>query len=692
MSYGYLSVSLDRDDEVFTKALVAPDEDMAFRIEIYKGSESVAEIADHRTLTTSTPLQLRIGKYRVVAKYGNNLPGFDNPYYVGETEVLIKTDAISVADIVCTLANVMVTVEVDKAITDNFQSYSIFVEDGSGTGAGLGYSSTLNNIDRVGYIPATGTLKWNLSLVNADGTTFRSSAVYTDVKPRQHYNLSFELAEDTGEGGYAAIRLVVDNSLVEQEYDIELDFSESELPSFDTNDGFELTNQMSVIVGDDTKKELSFSSPEGIKSFILSLDKDVMTKSGSPLVWYELVEASQETISELASKGIKAQAIAYGATSFKIDVTDYVKALPTGDYNIDMTLYDIKGHLASCPMDFAVISEVEADMVSVVPWAKFAIVKGKYFSGSVPEGLTFMYRKTSESVWTSAPASILKIDSATKTFEAEIGGLTPAASYLIKAVTATDTETREIEFSTEGASTLYNLSFDDWYQDGKVWYPYASGASPSVWDSANKGAATFIGSSTSPVEGTDAVKGKAAKMESKYAVIAFAAGNIYTGKFGKIDGVGAQLEWGVPFTSRPMALRGYYKYSPAKINRTGDGMGSYKDKMDKAQIQIALADWTAPFQINTKNGQFVEFDADYIVAHGKIESDAAYSDYVEFTIPLEYRSMTRKPTYIVISAAASYLGDYFTGGEGSTLYIDEFSFEYDVTELTDEQKSKIGYR
>ena len=692
MSFGYLSVSLDRDDEVFTKALVAPDEDMAFKIEIYKGNELVTEVADHRTLTTASPLQLRIGKYRIVATYGNNLPGFDNPYYVGETEVTIKTNAVSVADVICALANVMVTIDVDKKITDNFQSYSIFIEDGSGTGAGLGYSSALNNADRVGYIPATGTLKWNLSLLNADGTTFRSSAVYTDVKPRQHYNLSFELAEDTEEGGYAAIRLIVDNSLVEQEYDIELDFSESELPSFDTNEGFELTNQMSVIIGDDTKKELSFSSPEGIKSFILALDRDVMTKSSSPLVWYELVEASQKTISELAAKGIKAQSIAYGATSFKIDVTDYVKNLPTGDYNIDMTLYDIKGHLTSCPLDFSVISDVEADMVSVVPWAQFAIVKGKYFSGSAPAGLTFMYKKSSESTWTSAPASILKIDAATKTFEAEIGGLTSSATYLIKAVTASDTGTREVEFKTESASTIYNLSFDDWYQDGKVWYPYASGASPSVWDSANKGAATFIGSSTSPVEGSDAVKGKAARMESKYAVIAFAAGNIYTGKFGKIDGVGAQLEWGVPFTSRPMALKGYYKYSPAKINRTGDGMSSYKDKTDKAQIQIALADWTAPFQINTKNGQFVDFNADYIVAYGKIESDAAYSNYVEFTLPLEYRSTTKKPTYVIISAAASYLGDYFTGGEGSTLYIDEFSFEYDVTKLTEEQKSKIRYR
>ena len=114
--------------------------------------------------------------------------------------------------------------------------------------------------------------------------------------------------------------------------------------------------------------------------------------------------------------------------------------------------------------------------------------------------------------------------------------------------------------------------------------------------------------------------------------------------------------------------------------------------MDRAQITIALADWTAPFVINTTEGKFVEFDADYIIAYGRLESSDAHSDYVEFTIPLEYRSLTKTPTYIVISAASSYLGDYFTGGQGSTMYVDEFSFEYDITKLTPEQKAKVNYK
>ena len=66
-SVGYLSVSLGTDDEVTTKAVVAPSQDMAFRIEVYKGTELVTEVADHRTVSQSAPIVLRVGKYKVKA-------------------------------------------------------------------------------------------------------------------------------------------------------------------------------------------------------------------------------------------------------------------------------------------------------------------------------------------------------------------------------------------------------------------------------------------------------------------------------------------------------------------------------------------------------------------------------------------------------------------------------------------------
>ena len=689
---GFMSVSLDRDDEVLSKALISPDADMAFEIKVYKGNELVATVADHRTLNQENPLQLPIGKYRVTASYGDNGIGFDCPYYVGETEVVIKTDQLTEADLVCTLANVMVTVEFDQSIIDNFPTYSVMVDDGSLAGTVLNFSSTLGNVARVGYIPATGTLKWNLNLLNIDGVSYISSGTYTDVKPRQHYNLKFVLSENTGEGGYVALKLIVDNTLVQEECDITLDFSESELPTFESNEGFDLTNEMSVIIGDDSKKELNFSAPEGIKSFILAVDNSVLTRSSQSLKRFELVQASSETISYLAGIGIKTESIPYGAVTARIDITDYIKNLPTGDYNVDATLYDTKGHVASCPMDFAVISPVEADIVSVTPWARFVIVKGKYFSATAPAGLTFMYKKSSDASWTTLPASSVTVNSSTKTYEAEIGGLTGSTSYLIKAVTDNDTETREVDFTTETAPSLYNMSFDDWYIDGKVHNPFAQGANPNVWDTANEATTTF-GDSGTTQETSHVVSGSAAKLKSQYIVIAFAAGNLYTGNFGAIDGLGAELYWGTPFAGRPMALKGYYDYAPAKIDNVESPYTSMKGKMDKCQIQIFITDWTGQFTINTTSGKFVDIENDpCIIAHAKFESDVNTGGYKEFTLPLVYRDNKRKPAFIVISACASYLGDYFTGGEGSTLYVDEFSFEYDVTKLDASQKAQINYR
>ena len=162
-----------------------------------------------------------------------------------------------------------------------------------------------------------------------------------------------------------------------------------------------------------------------------------------------------------------------------------------------------------------------------------------------------------------------------------------------------------------------------------------------------------------------------------------AAGNIYTGKFIKAEmsltDPGAELDWGVPFTSRPLALTGYFKYSPVTVNK-GDHNGM-SGKMDIGQIQIMLTDWDAPFRVNTASGKFVDPKTDQgIIAYGTLDLNST-SSYEQFTIELDYRDLTRIPKYIVIVAAASKYGDYFTGGVGSTLYLDEFEFVYDPDQL-----------
>ena len=66
-----------------------------------------------------------------------------------------------------------------------------------------------------------------------------------------------------------------------------------------------------------------------------------------------------------------------------------------------------------------------------------------------------------------------------------------------------------------------------------------------------------------------------------------------------------------------------------------------------------------------------------IIAYGEFISGQSTSAYQQITIPLEYRALNRTPRYLVIVCAASKYGDYFIGGVGSTLWLDEMELVYE---------------
>ena len=238
------------------------------------------------------------------------------------------------------------------------------------------------------------------------------------------------------------------------------------------------------------------------------------------------------------------------------------------------------------------------------------------------------------------------------------------------------------EFRTDREIQLYNMGFDDWNLGGKIWYPFPANAPDSlkVWDSANKATANFLGSITTPVEDFVAVPGqgkKAAKLERTYAVVKFAAGNLFTGQFVSLKGLGADLAWGIPFDSKPKALHGYYCYKPAKVDYYDADHAYLAGQNDIGQIQVILTDWDEQFHVLSAEEVFVDVKNDpAIIAYMNFETSNYDDGWVEFTLPLEYRSY-RTPKYIVVVAASSRFGDFYTGGKGSALYLDEFSFVYE---------------
>ena len=210
---------------------------------------------------------------------------------------------------------------------------------------------------------------------------------------------------------------------------------------------------------------------------------------------------------------------------------------------------------------------------------------------------------------------------------ASVDQLTEGTDYVAR-VLNNGQESEEFSFRTETPEQLPNMSFDEWHQGdpgGYTWYPMPEGGG-KVWGTANTGVNMMNAVNSTRPEDTFVAKkgGRAARMESVYVFGKFAAGNIYTGEFLRAvitPSPGAELNWGVPFTTRPYSLVGYYAYSPKQINYAS---GKHSDKlgqMDKAQILVFLTDWEEPFTIATSTETFVDIENDAMMFKS-IYSDA----------------------------------------------------------------------
>ena len=314
----------------------------------------------------------------------------------------------------------------------------------------------------------------------------------------------------------------------------------------------------------------------------------------------------------------------------------------------------------------------ESGSADVFPMTTRAILKGSIQSGKTPE---IEYAKQSESSWNSVSSSDISVFGTS--FTATLSGLSASTTYKYR-VSVDGTAGSEQTFTTVAAVALENGKLENWSQDGKVWYPNASDADP-FWGTGNPGAANFIGNLTEPTD--ESISGKAALLETKNAIIKLGAGNLFTGDF-QLDGLNGLLHFGRPFSSFPTALRLYYKYTSTTINMIGDNVGdlaSMKGEPDICHIYIALSDKSEPYEIRNNPDKRQLFDKDdaNIIAYGEFSSNQSTSSYKQIEIPLEYRYTNRTPKYIIIVASSSKYGDYYIGGVGSKLWLDEMELVYE---------------
>ena len=322
----------------------------------------------------------------------------------------------------------------------------------------------------------------------------------------------------------------------------------------------------------------------------------------------------------------------------------------------------------------------------------FARTVNAIVSGEKPNGTTPLieYKKESEQTWLSVPQE--NIQQTATAYTADIKGLQPSTTYQYR-VEAGESSVDVQTFTTTEMLQLENTSFDDWCTDAnnpKLLYPWAEGTTP-YWETGNKGATTVGSSNSIPTDDTSTGHGKAAHLESKYIVIKFAAGNIFTGSYLRTDGTNGILGFGRPFKAFPSKLTFDYKYRTSIINKVGDEALRYMEgRPDSSQIYITL--WHIgendyeeyngekfPLIIRTRPSERHLFSPNdkRVVAYAQLTQGNDVNEWTSHTLELKYKDNTHIPTHIQVVASSSKYGDYFTGGVGSLLVLDNLKLHYE---------------
>ena len=362
-------------------------------------------------------------------------------------------------------------------------------------------------------------------------------------------------------------------------------------------------------------------------------------------------------------------------------------------------------------------------------WAKFVTIGGDVDTKEYDGDVYVQYRTSSTDEWAIPDVNSDNMVKATVddkgVLSAVIKDLEPATDYQCRlvvydSVTAEDGTTSqqwvesvvsEKEFTTAVAQQVPNASFEEAYTSGDYDIFNSTGVEPSAsagwWGTGNQKSGVTIEITTSDSDVPyNTNNTKSVKMQSASKAGKFAAGNIYSGYF-------AGLNWstlqgtvhfgrtkaadGTNFVSRPTGMSFYVKYIAAETSDTSSyvNLGDY----DEGQVRIAIGNWTtgggskeSPISIYTGDASSTPpahwnlqtFTG--TIAYGEMIFTQEHNDdgWMKVTIPLTYNNITATPTHIIISAASSRFGDYFAGGVGSTMYLDdiELLYDYETSQLT----------
>lgn len=708
---GVLQMKLVINSDV-TRAAMS-QEDLSANCVVYISGEKGLVFKERGLNNLPDQIALREGKYIAEAWTGDSVPAsFDSKFYYGNKGFDMVAGSDNELELVCKIANVVASIGANTVDDTQIKNLHVTVSTSNGS---LEFTPE-NYKTAKGYFMMPfkdgvreSTLKVKVEGENILGEPFVKEKTVENVKPTHEYVVKLSYNSDEEEpqgGGFVSISIDERENLVADTVEI---FAAPAIDGVDFDIDKQIVGNPGEFSGDKVVKVVAFDE---ITSFTIEcIDAGNLNL---PAQAVDLKKCDDATIAQLHAAGITwdktVEDLSDNKDGHKRQLSyitfseQYLNSLPARatEYRIILTATDGTGNdlmpgkttaktLRIAVGEEAIVYDDPLIVEDVTTSGNYMAIGARQASLNVSvkdetaTGLGIMYRERGSSDWTKVPLTLSRAATAGSVV---LTNLKPATTYEYKAYADGFEATDVMNFTTEGIFEIPNASMEDWSDyssNNKVLLP-GPGGERTFWDSGNHGSATMSVTLTQGSEDMKHSGSKSARLRSQFVGLGgfagkFAAGNLFAGTYVKTDGTDGVLEFGRPYNgSHPDKLRLYVNYRPGTVEKGGDKIANGSE--DEGQIYVALT--TAPVEVRTKKSNQKLFDpnGDEVIAYGQYSFEGAYGPDGQLQmleIPIEYYSKARnvKPTHLVIVCSASKYGDFFQGGEGSLMYLDDFELVYE---------------
>lgn len=636
------------------------------------------------------PVTLHSGSYVAEAWAGDSVAAsFDKKYFKGYTPFEITNGNSTAVEVKCNIANVVVSLSFDESVDAALKSWTVTVANGEesityeGHDARKGYFMMPKKADNE-------KLTLTLEGTAPNGDAYSQTADIEAPKGGYEYKVNFSHTPGSFNDGGAFFTITVDETEIVVEDELVITLA-PEIFGID----FDIAQEQAAATGEMGRKCVFISAVDRLSSLTIE-SANLQHYLGSSTA--DVFSLSESALARLAAAGInfmtyknEAGEINRVRVNFEADFTNnLVSGLHTfkfiaGD-NGDGTEKTSEATL-SLRLSNAAVELQEATDVSYTTTTFVAtIVKPDELTGNVG----FNYREKGAADWTFVAGT----NNGT-TLTATVDNLKFGTPYEYCAVAGGYTSPAK-ELTTLTPPQLPNASFEQTSTASDKALMFSADPNDFYWDSGNHGSQKMSKNVTEVTTKYFHSGKQGLCLHSQFvgfgALGKFAAGNIFVGKYLATEGMDGVLGWGRPFNCpiRPKALKVWARYEP--VNITHDDTSALpsvsKGDPDNGIVYIALVtdqtmsynseSWPQIVKTSSSSRQLFNPSGSNVVAYGEHVFTSATTEpgLVEITIPLNDVNPNLTVSNIIIVASASRYGDYFVGGNGSLLYLDDFELVY----------------